>query len=144
MNVNANMLRYGSPVVLTAVTGLLFWLKPDVTPEMFGATTPERGLLLAAGIFIVFWAYLVIQGYPLSHGNIGSSSSHNLDNMVSFLPAMAAIIGIFLTLVGFWPLSHMNLFIAVTALAVVVYDLWILGGVASRINRLTDEIKTER
>jgi hypothetical protein len=27
---------------------------------------------------------------------------------------------------------------------VVVYDLWIIGGAASKINRLTDEFKAER
>jgi hypothetical protein len=29
-------------------------------------------------------------------------------------------------------------------LAVVAFDLWIIGGAASKINRLTDEFKTER
>ena len=29
-------------------------------------------------------------------------------------------------------------------LAVVMYDMWILGGAASKINRLTDEFKAER
>jgi hypothetical protein len=27
---------------------------------------------------------------------------------------------------------------------VVIYDLWVLGGAASKINRLTDEFKQER
>ena len=29
-------------------------------------------------------------------------------------------------------------------LAVVTYDLWVLGGAAAKINRLTDEFKAER
>ena len=45
---------------------------------------------------------------------------------------------------GFWPLSSLNLLLAVMTMAVVVYDLWVLGGAASKINRLTDEFKAER
>jgi hypothetical protein len=96
------------------------------------------------GLFAIFWAYLVVQGYPISHGNIGSSSTHNLDNIISGVPALTALFGIFLHVVGFWHLSYVNLMLAMMALAVVVYDLWILGGAASKINRLTDEFKAER
>ena len=86
----------------------------------------------------------MIQGYPISHGNIGSSSTHNLDNIVSGLPAIAALFGIFLHFVGFWQVSSVNLILAAMTMAVVVYDLWIIGGAASKINRLTDEFKAER
>ncbi|MGH8852050.1 MAG: hypothetical protein ACREYD_13760, partial [Casimicrobiaceae bacterium] len=59
--------------------------------SMLGATSPERTMLVFTGLFAVFWAYLVIQGYPVSHGDIGSASTHNLDNIVSGVPAIAAI-----------------------------------------------------
>jgi hypothetical protein len=111
---------------------------------MFGATTPERVTTLFAGLFAIFWAYLLVQGYPISHGEIGSSSTHNLDNIVSGLPALSALFGIFLHVAGFWQLSYFNLMLAVMTLLVVVYDLWVLGGAAAKINRLTDEIKPER
>ena len=96
------------------------------------------------GLFALFWIYLVVQGYPISHGNIGSSSTHNLDNIVSGLPAIAALFGIFLHFVGFWRVSFVNLMLAAMTMAVVVYDLWIIGGAASKINRLTDEFKSEK
>jgi hypothetical protein len=92
-------------------------------------------------LFAVFWLYLVVQGYPLSHGNIGSSSAHNLDNMISAFPALIAILGVFVSIVGFHPLSGFNIVVAIMTLLVAVYDLWILGGAAAKINRLTDEFK---
>ena len=136
--------RLLSALLLTALMGALYWLAPNLSPEMFGATTPERTALFFTVLFAIFWLYLVIQGYPISHGNIGSSSTHNLDNIVSGLPAIAALFGIFLHFVGFWQVSSVNLILAAMTMAVVVYDLWIIGGAASKINRLTDEFKAER
>ena len=136
--------RLLSALLLTALMGILYWLAPNLEPAMLGATTPERIAVFFTGLFAIFWVYLVIQGYPISHGNIGSSSTHNLDNIVSGLPAVAALFGVFLHFVGFWRVSYVNLMLAAMTLAVVVYDLWILGGAASKINRLTDEFKSER
>jgi hypothetical protein len=136
--------RLISALLLTAVVAGLFWLTPNVDLTTFGATTPERTVLLFTGLFAVYLAYLVIQGYPISHGQIGSASTHNLDNIISGIPALAAVFGVFLHLVGFWHLSYVNLMVAAMTLGVVLYDLWILGGAASKINRLTDEIKPER
>lgn len=137
-------LRLVSAVVLSAMLGLLFWLKPDAMPAMFGADTPERALGVAAAFFLIFWLYLLIQGYPVSHGEIGSSSTHNLDNIVSGLPGVVALFGVFLTLSGLHKLSFLNLMLCGMTLAVVWYDMWILGGAASKINRLTDEVKMEK
>jgi hypothetical protein len=95
-------------------------------------------------VFAIFFVYLVVQGYPVSHGNIGSSTSHNLDNIVSGIPAIAALFGVFVHIAGFWPLSPLNLLLAAMTFFVVAYDLWVLGGAAAKINRLTDEFKTER
>jgi hypothetical protein len=117
---------------------------PNFEPATVGATTPDRIALFFTGLFALFWIYLVIQGYPISHGNIGSSSTHNLDNIISGVPAIAALFGIFLHLVGFWRVSFVNLMLAAMTMAIVVYDLWIIGGAASKINRLTDEFKAER
>jgi hypothetical protein len=136
--------RLISALLLTALMGAFYWLTPNLDPAMFGATTPPRVALFFTGVFALFWFYLVIQGYPVSHGNIGSSSTHNLDNIVSGLPAIAALFGIFLHFVGFWRVSYLNIMLAGMTLAVVVYDLWIIGGAASKINRLTDEFKPER
>ena len=136
--------RLISALLLAALMGVLFWLAPNLEPGMVGATTPERMVLFFTALFAIFWAYLVIQGYPISHGNIGSSSTHNLDNMVSGLPAIAALFGVFLHFVGFWRVSYVNLLLAAMTMAVVVYDLWIIGGAASKINRLTDEFKGEK
>jgi hypothetical protein len=69
---------------------------------------------------------------------------HNLDNIVSGIPAVAALFGFLLHIAGFWPLSALNLLLAAMTLLVVIYDLWVLGGAASKINRLTDEFKAER
>ena len=132
-----------SALLLTAALAFLFWLRPGLEPGMLAAT-PENSMYVFAGIFAVFFVYLVVQGYPISHGNIGSSSAHNLDNMISGIPAIAALFGIFVHFAGFWPLSQLNLLLAVMAMAVVIYDLWVLGGAASKINRLTDEFKAER
>jgi len=133
-----------SALLLTVTVGLLFVFRPNLNPEMFGATTPERLVTLFAAIFILFWLYLVVQGYPISHGDIGSATTHNLDNIISALPAIAALIGFVNHLAGFWSLSYLNLLLAGMTLAVVFYDLWVLGGAAAKINRLTDEIKAER
>jgi hypothetical protein len=136
--------RLLSALLLTAGMGVLYWFAPNLSPETFGATTPERTALFFTALFAIFWVYLVIQGYPISHGNIGSSSTHNLDNMVSGLPAIAALFGIFLHIVGFWKVSLVNIILAVMTMAVVIYDMWIIGGAASKINRLTDEFKAEK
>lgn len=133
-----------SALLLTAVISLLFWLRPGLEPGMLGGTTPERTMFVFAGVFALFLIYLVVQGYPISHGNIGSSSAHNLDNMVSGVPGVAALFGFLVHIAGFWPLSPLNLLLATMTLAVVIYDLWVLGGAASKINRLTDEFKAER
>jgi hypothetical protein len=133
-----------SALLLTAIIGLLFWLQPDLEPGMLGATTPDRTMFVFAGLFAVFWLYLVVQGYPISHGVIGSASTHNLDNIISGIPAIAALFGIFVHFAGFWPLSALNLLLGVMTLAVVAYDLWVLGGAAAKINRLTDEYKAQR
>jgi hypothetical protein len=135
--------RAVSALLLSAVLAFLFWLRPGLEPGML-ASTPDNSMFVFAGIFAVFFVYLVVQGYPISHGNIGSSSTHNLDNMISGIPAIAALFGIFVHFAGFWPLSSLNLLLAVMTMAVVVYDLWVLGGAASKINRLTDEFKAER
>jgi hypothetical protein len=136
--------RLLSALILTAVMGLLYWFVPQFEPATFGATTPERIVLFFTVLFALFWAYLLVQGYPISHGNIGSSSTHNLDNIISGIPAIAALFGVFLHFVGFWPVSFLNLMLAAMTMAVVVYDLWIIGGAASKINRLTDEFKPEK
>jgi len=136
--------RVISALLLTALVAVLFWVTPDVELATFGATTPERTVLFFGGVFAVYLAYLMIQGYPISHGQIESASTHNLDNIISGIPALAALFGVFLHLVGFWRLSYVNLMVAAMTLGVVMYDLWILGGAASKINRLTDEFKAER
>lgn len=140
-----NYLRFGSPVAVAALLSLLFWLKPDLTTAMLGVTTPEGALIFIGGpIILLGWIYTVIQGYPLAYGNIGTSGSHTIDSILSALPAVAAIFGLLLSGLGFHPMSTLTLFIAAVALLGAVYDLWIVGGAASRINRLTDEIKTEK
>ena len=136
--------RLISSLALTAIMGFLYWFVPHLEPATLGATTPERVTLFFTALFALFWIYLLIQGYPISHGNIGSSSTHNLDNIISGIPAIAALFGLFLHFVGFWRVSFLNLMLAVMTMAVVIYDLWIIGGVASKINRLTDEFKSER
>jgi hypothetical protein len=98
-------------------------------------------MFVFGALFAVFWLYLVVQGYPLSHGPIGSVSTHNLDNILSSLPALVALCAIFISVVGFWHLSGFNMVIAVMTLLVAIYDLWVLGGAAAKINRLTDEYK---
>lgn len=132
-----------SALLLSAALAFLFWLRPGLEPGML-ASTPENSMFVYAGIFTVFFVYLVVQGYPVSHGHIGSSSTHNLDNIISGIPAIAALFGIFVHFAGFWPLSSLNLLLAAMTMAVVVYDLWVLGGAAAKINRLTDEFKAER
>jgi len=129
-----------SAIVLSGALALVFWLVPTLEPSRFGS----NDMLVFGILFAVFWLYLVVQGYPISHGEIGSSSTHNIDNIISALPALVALMGIFISVVGFWTLSGFNLVIAVMTLLVAFYDLWVLGGAASKINRLTDEIKTER
>ena len=136
--------RLISSLALTAIMGFLYWFVPHLEPATLGATTPERVTLFFTALFALFWIYLLIQGYPISHGNIGSSSTHNLDNIISGIPAIAALFGLFLHFVGFWRVSFLNLMLAVMTMAVVIYDLWIIGGAASKINRLTDEFKSER
>lgn len=136
--------RLVSALLLTGMMAVLFWLTPNLQPEMFGATTPARVAMFFTGLFAIFWAYLVVQGYPVSHGYIGSSSTHNLDNIISGIPAISALFGLLLHFLGFWQVSYVNIMLAVMTLAVVIYDLWILGGAASKINRLTDEFKAER
>jgi hypothetical protein len=133
-----------SALLLTALLAVVFWLAPNLEPGMLGGTTPERTMFVFAGIFGIFFLYLVVQGYPISHGEIGSSTTHNLDNIMSGIPAIAALFGIFIHIAGFWPLSPLNLLLAAMTFFVVAYDLWVLGGAAAKINRLTDEIKAER
>ena len=136
--------RFISALALTAIMGFLYWLVPGFEPATVGATTPDRITLFFTALFALFWLYLVVQGFPISHGNIGSSSTHNLDNIVSGLPAITALFGLFLHFVGYWRVSFLNLMLAAMTMAVVVYDLWIIGGAASKINRLTDGFKAER
>ena len=136
--------RLISALVLTASMAILFWVVPAAELATFGANTPEGTIVFFTGLFALYLAYLIIQGYPISHGQIGSASTHNLDNIISGMPALAALFGIFLHLVGFWPMSLVNLAVAAMTLGVVGYDLLILGGAAAKINRLTDEYKPER
>jgi hypothetical protein len=136
--------RLISALVLAAAVAILFWLAPAADLATFGATTPERTIAFFTALFAFYLAYLIVQGYPISHGRIGSASTHNLDNVISGLPALAALMGIFLHLAGFWPVSPVNLAVAAMTLGVVAYDLLILGGAAAKINRLTDEFKPER
>jgi hypothetical protein len=136
--------RLMSSLFLAALVAILFWLAPNADLATFGATTPERTVLFFTALFAVFLVYLIVQGYPISHGQIGSASTHNLDNIISGVPALAATFGVFLHVVGFWPMSFVNMMVAAMTLGVVAYDLWILGGAAAKINRLTDEFKPER
>jgi hypothetical protein len=129
-----------SAIVLSVALALVFWWLPQLEPATF-SSSPNGNMYVFGGLFAVFWLYLVVQGYPLSHGNIGSSSVHNLDNIISAVPALVAIFGIFISIVGFWPMSAFNILIGVMTLLVAIYDLWLLGGAAAKINRLTDEYK---
>src|SRR5262245_31407797 len=126
-----------SAILLSVALAAVFWLVPRLEPATFSASA--NGTIVVFGaLFAVFWLYLVVQGYPVSHGDIGSSSTHNLDNIISAFPALVALFGIFVSVVGFWSLSSFNIVIAVMTLLVTLYDLWILGGSAAKINRLTD------
>jgi hypothetical protein len=129
-----------SAIVLSVALALVFWLVPALSAADFGGNE----MLVYGGLFFVFWLYLVVQGYPVSHGDIGSSSVHNLDNIISAFPALVAIFGAALHILGFRALSGFNLVIALMTLLVAAYDLWVLGGAAAKINRLTDEYKAER
>lgn len=133
-----------SALIYTVILALLFWLVPHMELAMLGATTPDRISGIFVCIFMLLWVYLVVQGYPVSHGDIGSASVHNLDNIISGFPAIVAMFGFFVHFAGFHPLSFLNLMLATMTIAVVVYDMWILGGAAAKINRLTDEYKAER
>ena len=129
-----------SAIVLSVALALVFWLVP-----LLNATDlAGNDMVVFGGLFALFWLYLVVQGYPVSHGDIGSSSIHNLDNIISAMPALVALFGIFLHVASFRPLSGFNIVIAVMTLLVAIYDLWVLGGAAAKINRLTDEYKAER
>jgi hypothetical protein len=132
--------RAVSAILLSVGLGLVFWLAPGLEPSMFTGS-PDHTMFVFGALFALFWLYLVIQGYPLSHGPIGSVATHNFDNMISALPALVALCAIFVSLVRFWPLSGFNLVIAVMTLLVAIYDLWVIGGAAAKINRLTDEYK---
>ena len=129
-----------SAIVLSVALVLVFWLKPGLEPSTF-TPSPDATVFVFGGLFAVFWLYLVVQGYPLSHGPIGSVAVHNLDNIISALPALVALCALFIRIVGFWPLSGFNVVVAVMTLLVAIYDLWVLGGAAAKINRLTDEYK---
>jgi hypothetical protein len=132
-----------SAILLSTALAVVFWRLPLMEPATF-ASTANGTMAVFGGLFFVFWLYLVVQGYPVSHGDIGSSSTHNLDNIISAFPALVAMFGVFISIVGFWPLSSFNIVIAVMTLLVAVYDLWVLGGAAAKINRLTDEFKSVR
>lgn len=132
--------RATGAIVLSMALALIFWLLPELEPANLAGDT----MVVWGGLFGVFWLYLVVQGYPVSHGEIGSSSTHNLDNIISALPALVALFGIFVSIVGFWPLSSFNIVVAVMTLLVAIYDLWVIGGLASRINRITNEYKAMR
>ena len=135
--------RFISALALTAIMGFLYWMVPNFEPAT--SRRDEESPCRLTGLFVRFvLAYLVVQGYPISHGQIGTSSTHNLDNIISGIPAIAALFGIFLHFVGFWHVSFLNLMLAAMTMAVVIFDLWIIGGAASKINRLTDEFKAER
>ncbi len=141
---NIFALRWISPFVLAGGLAVLFWLTPSLSPESMGASTPDGGIRIAVGFFVIAYMYLVIQGYPVAHEKIGSSSAHNWDNMVSSVPGVAAVVGFVLDLTNLWPLSGLVMTICIVVALTVVYDLWILGGCAARVNRLTDEIKSEQ
>ena len=135
--------RATSAIVLSAMLAIVFWLVPNLGPSTF-ASTPDGTMWVFLGLFALFWLYLLVQGYPISHGHIGSSSAHNLDSMVSVLPAFVAVFGLAISILRFWPLSTFNMVVAGMTLLVVFFDLWVLGGAASQINRLTDEQKIIR
>jgi hypothetical protein len=132
-----------SAILLSVALAFVFWWKPGLSPDTLWAS-PNGTMVVFGVLFAVFWLYLVVQGYPLSHGDVGSVSTHNLDNMISALPALVALCGIFISVVGFWPMSGFNIVIAIMTLLVAIYDLWVLGGAAAKINRLTDEFRTVR
>jgi hypothetical protein len=132
-----------SAILLSVALAVVFWWVPSLEPATF-ASTPNGTMVVFGTLFAVFWLYLVVQGYPVSHGDIGSSSTHNTDNIISAFPAIVAVFGVFISIAGFWPLSAFNIVIAVMTLLVAIYDLWVLGGAAAKINRLTDEFKSVR
>ena len=132
--------RAVSAIVLSAALALVFWLEPNLEPTMLNGNI----IVVWGAVFAVFWLYLVAQGYPVAHGDIGSSSTHNLDNIISSLPALVALFGVFISVLGFWRLSSFDIVLAAMSLLVAIYDLWIVGGAASKINRLTNEFRSER
>src|SRR5215510_9338226 len=85
-----------SALVLSVGLGVVFWLVPGLEPATFRATTPEATMVVFGALFAVFWLYLVVQGYPVAHGDVGTSSTHTLDNIISGLPAIVALFAIFI------------------------------------------------
>ncbi|MFZ2886315.1 MAG: hypothetical protein WA021_00670 [Minisyncoccia bacterium] len=137
-------LRFSSVFALSGLLALLFYFAPGFEPGTVGARLPEHVMIFYLGLFVVFWVYLAVQGYPIAHGNIGTSSEHHFDVMISGIPAITVMGAGLLHLVGFWTLSSLNQYICVATFLVAVYDLWVIGGAAAKQNRLTDELKPTR
>ncbi len=135
-------MREISALFYTLVLAVLFMLQPDFSPTNF-STDPVSIMWFMCGLAFGGLLYLVFQGYPLAHGYLGTASSHASDAFFSFLPLLPVVVALVMHFAGFWVLSDFVLMVAVMTIPFVIFDLWILGGVSSKLNRYIQQFKTE-
>ena len=135
-------MREVSALAYTLALVALFMFQPGFSP-MDVSTSPVAIMWFMCALSFGGLIYLVLQGYPLAHGYLGSASSHSSDAFFSFLPLLPVVVALVMHFATFWPLSDFVLMVAVMTVPFVVFDLWILGGVSSKLNRYIQQFKTE-
>ena len=133
-----------SALLLTLVMGVLFWLARNLTTRVArrhnaGANSDVlRGILRS-----LFGSISSSKAIRLGQSATSAARAHTTST-ISFPEYLRSLLSFLACYCTSWASGRCptsTYMLSIMTLAVVIYDLWILAGAASKINRLTDEFK---
>jgi hypothetical protein len=132
----------GSSLLLGVGLGVLYLAAPGWNP--IAGVTAAKAVFWSEMLTLIGCAYLFIQGVQYLTGRVGSSGSYMLDLGASAIPLIVLVAIWTSHFAGFATLSPWMKTVMREACYFVLVDLVIFGGVGALVNRLTDEIATQR
>jgi hypothetical protein len=135
-------MQAGTSLLLAVCLGTLFLTSPTWNP--ISGVPAARAVFWTEMLTLIGCAYLFVQGAQYLTGRVGSSGGYMLDLGASAVPLVVLIVIWTSHFVGYTVLSPWMKTVMRTATYFVILDLVILGGVGALVNRLTDELSTQR
>lgn len=135
-------MQAGTSLLLAIGLAALYITSPTWNPIL--GVPAARAVFWTEMLTLIGCTYLFVQGIQYLTGRVGSSGGYILDLGASAMPLVVLIVIWTSHFVGYAVLSPWMKTVMRTATYFVMLDLVILGGVGALVNRLTDELSTQR